>query len=284
MNAAEVAVRLGARRVGREWRCDCPSCGYHAAFSVQGGVHQRARVSCFGCNDRDGITSALLAITAGAWTPPERQKPETEAQMRAEKQKRARRLWEHGTTALNSIVGVYLSVRGLAGLEQSAALRFGPSIGHPQGGPKLPAMLAEIVDAAGEMTGLHRTYLRPDGAGKAAVEPAKASLGVVWGGAIRLHPHDSARPLVIGEGIETAASAGILLQAPAWAAVSAGNLGGGVVLPEEVRDVIIAADDDQEGERRAQQAAWRWNREGRSARIARPRAGDWNDVLLEELR
>ena len=132
--------------------------------------------------------------------------------MRAEKLRRAIYRWEGAMTAVGSIVAVYLASRGLAGLEASPALRFGPSIGHPQGGPRLPAMLAQIVDVAGDMTGLHRTYLRSDGAGKADVEPAKASLGVVWGGAIRLHAHDPNRPLVIGEGIESSASAGILLQ------------------------------------------------------------------------
>ena len=131
---------------------------------------------------------------------------------------------------------------------------------------------------------VHRTYLRADGTGKADVEPTKASLGPVWGGAIRLHPHDPDRPLVIGEGIETSASAGIMLQAPAWSAISAGNLGGGVVLPPEVRDIIVAADTDDEGDARAHQAAWRWKREGRSVRLARPRLGDWNDTLIEELR
>ena len=145
-------------------------------------------------------------------------------------------------------------------------------------------MVARVVDAAGETVAVHRTYLRADGAGKAEVEPTKASLGPVWGGAIRLHPHDPGGPLVIGEGIETAASAGIMLQAPAWSAISAGNLGGGLILPPEVRDIIVAADTDAEGETRAHGAAWRWKREGRSVRIARPRSGDWNDALLEELR
>ena len=33
--------------------------------------------------------------------------------------------------------------------------------------------------------GVHRTYLRPDRSGKAAVETAKASLGPIAGGAVR---------------------------------------------------------------------------------------------------
>ena len=284
MNAQEIAERLGARRIGRDYRCDCPSCGYHAAFSIRGRPDQRARVSCFSCSDRDGITSALRSVTAGSWSPPERRPPETEALARAEKQRRACDLWERAVSAADTVVARYLASRGLAGLEESAALRHTPSIGHPGGGPKLPAMVARVVDINGATVAVHRTYLRADGSGQADVEPAKASLGPVWGAAIRLHPHDPDRPLVIGEGIESSASAGIMLQAPAWSAINAGNLGGGVVLPPEVRDIIIAADTDDEGDARAHQAAWRWKREGRSVRIARPRLGDWNDALLEELR
>jgi putative DNA primase/helicase len=98
-------------------------------------------------------------------------------------------------------------------------------------------------------------------------------------GAIRLDT--IAEELVIGEGIETSASAGRLLGLPAWAAISAGNLAAGLLLPAEVRRVVIAADADPSGERAARQAALRWQREGRSVRIARPdKSGrDFNDLL-----
>jgi phage/plasmid primase-like uncharacterized protein len=140
-------------------------------------------------------------------------------------------------------------------------------------------MIALVQDVAGDPIGVHRTYLRRDGSGKADIEPPKASLGPVWGGAIRL---DHATPeLVIGEGIETSASAGRLLRLPAWAALSAGNLANGLVLPVDVRAVVIAADPDEPGERAARAAALRWQREGRGVRIARPNiAGrDFNDII-----
>ena len=111
------------------------------------------------------------------------------------------------------------------------------------------------------------------------MEP-RASLGLAWGGAIRLAGPVSGLPLVIGEGIETSASAGRLMNLPAWAAISAGNLGQGLALPREIAAVIIAADPDGPGERAAREAALRWSREGRAVRIARPcGAGDFNDIL-----
>lgn len=147
-------------------------------------------------------------------------------------------------------------------------------------------MLALVVDAAGAPIAVHRTYLRRDGSGKANVTPAKASIGPVRGGAIRLDP--VAAELVIGEGIESSASAGRLMALPAWAAISAGNLARALVLPLEVRSVVIAADHDppngngqRPGPDAADAAARRWRAEGRVVRVATPDlpGSDFNDVL-----
>ena len=133
------------------------------------------------------------------------------------------------------------------------------------------------------MLGVHRTFLAPDGQ-KADVQPVKASLGPIWGGAIRLDP--VAAGLVIGEGIETAASAGLMLGLPAWAAISAGNMASGLVLPPEVRAVVIASDPDTAGRSAARAAAARWRAEGRTVRITTPdtHGEDFNDMLRARTR
>jgi len=141
--------------------------------------------------------------------------------------------------------------------------------------------VAEILDAAGQPIACHRTYLTRDGR-KAGVNPNKMTLGPMWGGAVRLTT-DGTVPteLVVGEGIESSASAGLLLDLPAWAALSAGNLGGGLVLPDAVRAVTIATDADKIGLREARTAARRWRAEGRRVRIALPDISgrDFNDLL-----
>ena len=69
---------------------------------------------------------------------------------------------------------------------------------------------------------------------------------------------------------------------PAWAAISAGNMATGLVLPHEVRNVVIAADPDPPGEKAARAAALRWIAQGRTVHIARPNGhGDFNDILLD---
>jgi hypothetical protein len=89
---------------------------------------------------------------------------------------------------------------------------------------------------------------------------------------------------VIGEGIETSASAGLLLGLPAWAAVSAGNLATGLVLPTSVRRIIIASDHDPAGQEAARAAWQRWRAEGHAVRIAVPDEPrqDFNDLLRQQ--
>ena len=126
---------------------------------------------------------------------------------------------------------MYLIRRGLATPIGSSALRFRPDTPHPEGG-QYPALIALIQNVDGIPAAIHRTFLTRDGR-KADAVPVKASLGATWGGAIRLQAIEPGKPLAIGEGLESSASAGRLMGLPAWAAISAGNLSRGLLLPEK---------------------------------------------------
>jgi phage/plasmid primase-like uncharacterized protein len=130
-----------------------------------------------------------------------------------------------------------------------------------------------------EPVGIHRTFLAPDGSGKANVPEPKLSYGPIRGAAIQLAP--PGETLLIGEGIETALSGLQETEIPAWAAISASNMPN-VLLPglPLAREVIIAADNDPVGISSAKRAAASWTLEGRNVRIAIPPEGsDLNDVL-----
>jgi putative DNA primase/helicase len=283
MNARDLAERLNLDHYAHSWRGPCPCCGYPRAFSLRAGKNDSAVAFCANGCDRDALADTLRRVAGGDALP---QRHDDESDVRAAKERKqaaAARLWSGSTPAAGTIVQTYLTSRGLPALAASLALRFRADCPHPEGG-RLPAMIVQVVDMAGKPIAVHRTYLRRDGGGKADVEPAKASLGPIWGGAICLH--GVAPELVIGEGIETSASAGLLLSLPAWAAISAGNLARGLALPLEVRAVVIAADADPPGEAAARQAALRWGAEGRRVRIARPdHAGtDFNDLIRKARR
>lgn len=276
LTAADIARRLGLRRYSRSWRGRCPACDYPSTFSVRAGRDGRTMLFCSSCQDRDALADAVLRATGQQHQSEVRDDLETAARQR--KQAAALRLWRGSESATGTPADVYLTHRGLAGLAALPALRFRADCPHPESG-KLPALIALVCDMIGTPLAVHRTFLTRDGR-KAAAEPVKASLGPVWGGAIHLSELIEGTPLVVGEGIETAASAGRLLGLPAWAAISAGNMAKGLLLPPEARNVVIAADPDRAGERAARTAAQRWAAEGRTVQIARPvGTGDFNDLL-----
>jgi hypothetical protein len=164
-----------------------------------------------------------------------------------------------------------------------AALRYLPGELHRPSDTTWPVLLAAVTDpTSGVLLAVHRTFLARDGSGKAPVDPAKMTLGPIAGGVIRLGEPEAAKPLVIAEGIESAASAGVILGAPAWAAIAAGNLHK-IALPVAVKAVVIAADPDATGQREADRAALRWQAEGRHVRIVTPDGGgDFNNALQRQ--
>jgi len=281
--ASDLAVRLGLRQVRqrREWSGDCPSCGYRAGLIVT-EKDGRALWWCASCRDGKAVTAAVwralgrggaAALSGGGEI---RRSPSA-----ARKSALARTLWDRALPLPDTIAERYVAARGLPGL-RSPALRYLPDAPHPAGTP-LPAMLAAIRNTlSGELQAVHRTFLRGDGSGKADADPQRASLGPVAGGAVMLMAPGSAGPLVIGEGIETSASAAEMIGGAAWAAISAGNL---AVLPlpplPACPEVVIAADPDLPGQRDAYTAALRWRSEGRVVRIATPDRPDldFNDML-----
>ena len=189
-------------------------------------------------------------------------------------------IWRETRQAAGTNVEPYLANRGLA-LLPLRCLRFHPDCPHPSG-RRYPAMVALVEHSECGPVGVHRTYLRSDGSGKAAVETTKASLGPIAGGAVQLATIQPGRWTLIAEGIETALSVGQSCGLVAWAALSAGGIRN-LVLPPDARMVLICADNDANGvgQRAANAAAERFLAEGRRVRIALPpRSGlDFNDLL-----
>ena len=272
----------------KEMRGRCPACGYPNAYTETTGKNGQRVGWCASCQDR----KAIATILRGAGDPMPRAAGDdaygpAETTREAEKRKEQARVIWNGATPVTSHdpAGLYLAWRGLSHLIGCPALRCRDDLRHPQESGRFHALVAVVLDVSGALVAVHRTYVAKDGR-KARVEPIKARKGPVAGGAIRLGP--VARHIVIGEGIESSASAGLLLGLPAWAAVSAGNMATGLILPPEVQEVTIAADDDgvnaqgrNPGIEAAEAAAARWQAEGRKVRIVKPNqpGRDFNDIF-----
>ena len=210
----------------------------------------------------------------------------------------ARRLWQRCRAIDGTHAEAYLIARGLARC-RFAALRFHPSLIYRDSGGvrRLPALVAAVTGNAGEhpgpgehsgpgerpghgaVCGVQRTWLDPRRPAKAGVASPRKALGRVHGLAVRFG-EPAAGTLLVGEGIETVLS--IVTAVPtvnAAAALSAGSLGAFAPPPGTAR-LVIARDDDVEGERAAERLVRRCARTGVAAVVVEPEAGDFNDDLL----
>jgi hypothetical protein len=296
MNARDIAAALGpARREGRDWRVDCPVHGGHS-LTIADGRDGKLIVKCFGGCEWREIFGELRALGLIEGRPvdinPEREdefrrRREAEATAEIERLRRritaARDLYRRGGPAAVSPVETYLRLRNISG-PIPAVLRFLQHCPHRNGG-YFPAMVAPIVTAAGEQIAIHKTFLRPDGRGKADLPKTeqRETCGPMKRGAVRLALHRADLELLVGEGVESTLSAMRVFGLPGWAALSSNGVEA-LDLPANVRQVAIAADNDMNGvgQRAALSARKRWAAEGRSVRILLPpNAGeDFNDVLL----
>lgn len=222
------------------------------------------------CTMRDALawarrwTGGAVAPAAPATPPAPPPTPDTAALARA--------LWQEAAPARGTLVEAYLRGRGLH-LPGDAPLRFHGRC--PRGRERLPAMLALMSDArSAEPCGVHRTFLAPDGGGKA---PGQAKMMAGRAGVIRLVPdEDVTLGLGIAEGIETSLAVMQRLDwRPAWAAASAGAIARFPVLPG-IEALTIFADEDGAGIAAAQTCAGRWREAGAEARVMAPPEGDFD--------
>jgi len=141
--------------------------------------------------------------------------------------------------------------------------------------------LVECVERG--LVGIHCTYLKDDGTGKAEVERAKAMFGPVGGGAVRFGMPQPGQWFATAEGIETALTVAVSCRMPVWAALSATGIEK-LILPPDATHVVIAGDNDANGtgQEAAHKAAKRFLREGRSAKIALPPIPDtdFNTMII----
>jgi len=193
----------------------------------------------------------------------------------------AARLFAASVPVTGTLADTYLRSRNITQGGASSALRFHPKCWHRDEGqtrntPR-PAMIAAVTDGAGAVQGVHRTWLSPDGQGKAAVNPQRRAMGHLLGNAVKLTRHEDI--LVVGEGIETMLSLSEAAPGlPVWAALSSGHLGA-VLLPEGLQRLYIAIDRDPAGQRAGERLSARATEVGVSVRVLEPQLGDFNDDL-----
>lgn len=193
----------------------------------------------------------------------------------------ARRLIAMGGPIRRTLVETYLGHRGIEAVHDGGALRYHPRCYYrpDDGAPTQawPAMVAAVTDLGGKITGAHRTWLAPDGSGKAAVRTPRRAMGDLLGHGVRFGTVDDV--LAVGEGIETMLSLRLALpDMPMAAALSAHHLAA-LELPPALRRLYVARDADEAGDRAFAVLTERAAASGIEALALLPGLGDFNDDL-----
>ncbi len=184
----------------------------------------------------------------------------------------ARRLWCMTQPLIGNTAEAYLRRRGITDLRQTANLRFHPSCyWRPEDDSPTetwPAMIAAVTDFGGRITGAHRTWLAPDGSGKAPVDPPRKAMGDLPGHAVRF-----------GDGIETILSLRQALPTmPMVSALSAGHLAA-ILFPPHLRRLYIVRDNDPAGDSARDSLVDRAHEVGIETITLSPMMGDFNEDL-----
>jgi len=189
----------------------------------------------------------------------------------------ARRLFAASKPIRGTLAETYLRQRGIVLPADASALRFHPRCFYraPSGRQEWPALIAAVTDGKGNLTGVHRTWLAPDG-GKAPVDQPRRALGHLAGNGVRFGVVTDT--LTAAEGIETALALKMVMpQMPVVAALSAAHLAA-LIWPPELRRLYVARDNDQAG--RFALEKLRSRAADLDIRELVPRAEDFNADLL----
>ena len=285
-HARTLILGLGGRWRGSYGVAACPICQPERhpsqdALTLRDAPDGRLLVHCKKSNCPFRELAVALGLTSGDFTRPDPADiAKRAAERRAEALRKARQagvVWREALPIAGTLAEAYLRGRGIT-CALPDTLRFHPACWH-QSARFLPALIASVEGC--DLPAAHRTYLCPDGSGKANVEPAKAMLGGVTGGSVRLT--QGSGPLVIAEGIETALSLACgLLGGPAtiWAALSTSGIRG-LRLPALPGLLVIASDGDEPGRAAAYALAERAHFNGwQVSMLPAPDGCDWNDALM----
>ena len=196
---------------------------------------------------------------------------------------RLRKLWADAKpTAQGDIVDAYLRSRGVGLDVYPNTIRTAPSLRYydDDSTSTFPAMLAVVHDLTGKPVTIHRTYIAPDGSGKAPVEkPRKIACRHGKSPHVRLAP---VMPTMgIAEGIESALSAMKLFRTPTWSALSTYGIET-FEPPAEIERLIVFADNDANGAGQKAAYALAARLSGRvvvEVKFPKEPGADWNDAL-----
>lgn len=193
----------------------------------------------------------------------------------------ARRLVAMSQPISGTLVETYLNKRELIDLRGTESLRFHPRCYYrpDDDGPaeQWPAMIAAVTDLNGRITGAHRTWLAPDGSGKAPIDTQRKAMGYLLSHAVRFGIAGDV--MAAAEGIETILSVRQAIPTMPMAAALSGAHLAAILFPETLRRLYIVRDSDAAGDVARDSLIQRADAAGIEALVLSPVHKDFNEDL-----
>ncbi len=257
------------------------------ATGEYGDLLDLVRETCGLVDFRDVADEArrFLSLSQPAPAVPRRGDARTDPPVERPADERAQRLFRMTQPLAGTLADSYLRQRGILRASLHPALRYHPSCYYRDlvtgRTHRFPALIAAVTDPAGTITGVHRTWLDPDGDGKAQVDDPRRALGGLLGNAVRFgFPlRGPVSVMAAGEGLESILSLSHVMPGmPMAAALTANHLAAFDLPPSCVR-LYIAADADAAGRNGIERLSRRAQARGILPLVLAPELGDFNDDL-----
>ena len=257
------------------------------ATGEYGDLLDLVRETCGLVDFRDVADEArrFLSLSQPAPAVPRRGDARTDPPVERPADERAQRLFRMTQPLAGTLADSYLRQRGILRASLHPALRYHPSCYYRDlvtgRTHRFPALIAAVTDPAGTITGVHRTWLDPDGDGKAQVDDPRRALGGLLGNAVRFgFPlRGPVSVMAAGEGLESILSLSHVMPGmPMAAALTANHLAAFDLPPSCVR-LYIAADADAAGRNGIERLSRRAQARVILPLVLAPELGDFNDDL-----
>ena len=279
-DAERIVRQLGGKWQGDYAMCRCPA---HAdgdpSLSVRVG-RSAVLFHCFAGCTSDAIVDALRT---GHFAPmPGHDPGRRHSGGKADFNKLALSTWRFADPFIGSLAERYIRARAIVPSGITARFDARCQFGGGEDKAFAPALIVPVEEDAG-VVAIHRTFLRPDGKGKAAIAKPKRLLGNPGGGAVRWGGIPADGILRLAEGVEDAASVMNMLEPETfvWPVLGIERYQA-ITIPESIHRIIIYSQHGGEAERAIERAEPRLTDKGRQLDVKLPpHSGDWNDLLRE---
>lgn len=265
---ADQGLKVRNRQPGQRQDIACPKCGRQKRFSLTIDMDGKGFVGR--CNR---INNCAYSVGYRMKSQTEKARSKAAAELEDDRAHRAQSIWVSCDPEVRTPIEGYLRRRGIL-VPAPTVLRWHRNLRHSSGA-RGPALVAAVCDRHGHVTAVQRTWIH--GFDKAALQPAKMSLGNIGHGAVKLASPGAI--LALAEGVEDALSLIQISATPTWACLGVARMKS-VEIPQSVRTLILAPDADDAADQATESAIRHFSSLGLKVLHLRPPKGhDWNTLL-----